>query len=421
MFNKKLSLLALSVMALAACGGGGSSSASSQAVADNSDLKLWCPAGDTDMMNKIIAAYKEANPSYTGTIEIDANKGEGEIATELTKDLSAAADVFCIADDNIRTSVRAYALVPLTEAEKAAEETANGKSAVEAGSVSGTMYGYAYRADNSYPLFYDGGFFAADDVKTLEGLLAKAKASSKKVYIPWDNAWYAPSFLWSTGGTLSLDDAGKQLCDFNTKSVKAAEAVMALYQQYGGETMIWADTAAEIEAGFKDGSVVAAVLWNDYDTIKSGMPAERQGDLKITKLPTLKVENADKQLGAFVGYKYTAVKAGLAEGKKARAQDFAKFVANKDNQKKRALELGYGPSNLELAADSEIKALPFVAAVAEQVATGMTFAQGTSVNGDFWTPMASFTSLIKNSKDGSWGTYDSAKDALDAMVEAFQG
>ena len=51
----------------------------------------------------------------------------------------------------------------------------------------------------------------------------------------------------------------------------------------------------------------------------------------------------------------------------------------------------------------------------------MTFAQGTSVNGDFWTPMASFTSLIKNSKDGSWGTYDSAKDALDAMVEAFQG
>ncbi|MCR5348321.1 MAG: extracellular solute-binding protein [Bacilli bacterium] len=429
MINNKFKLLTLSValLGLASCSSGGGTVVTDvdYGTPSNDNITVWCPNGDNDVMKTVIAGYKAANPTYTGDITIAANYGEGEITANLTKDVAAAADVMCIADDNIRACVKAGALARLTNADKTEQVTENGQVAVDAGSQGGYMYGYAYRADNSYPLFYDSTFFSADDVLSLDTMLAKAKASNKKVYFDLGGGWYAPSFFWANGCKLWLGDDGSQQSDFNSEAgVKAAEAMMTMYQTYGGSTFIWSSDPAEIEAGFASGEIGAAILWNDYTSICGAMTTAGKDakNLKLTKLPTMKINGVDKQLGAFIGYKYVSVKyieADTKSGKTARAMDFAKYVANVDNQKTRATELGYGPSNKALAAHPDIQALPFIAAVAAQASTGVTAAQGLVVNGDFWTPMADFTSIIKNSVDGSWGDYTGAKEALDALVEAF--
>ena len=178
------------------------------------------------MMATIIKDFKAANPKATGEIKVSANFGEGEVATNLTKDVTAAADVMCIADDNIRASVKARALTALTADDKAAITKTDGATAVGVGSISDTLYGYPYRADNSYVLMYNKTLFTADQVGSLDTLLAAAKDKKTSVYFDLANGWYGASYLWANGCTQTVDTDGKFQCTFDSDAGVAAATAM---------------------------------------------------------------------------------------------------------------------------------------------------------------------------------------------------
>lgn len=417
MINKKsiaLGMIALATLGLAACGGNTTSSATE--VVSTANLNIWCPTSDNAMMATIIKDFKAANPKATGEIKVSANFGEGDVATNLTKDVTAAADVMCIADDNIRAAVKARALTGLTADDKTAITASDGATAVSVGSISDTLYGYPYRADNSYVLMYNKTLFTADQVGSLDTLLAAAKDKKTSVYFDLANGWYGASYLWANGCTQNVDTDGKFQCTFDSDAgVAAATAMQTLYKTYGGSQLVFSSDTGLIDAGFKDKSVGACILWNHVADLQTAIGADNLG---VVKLPTMKIGGADKQLGAFVGYKFMAIKKNPSDAALAKA--FAAFASSKTYQKARALDktLGYGPSNQELSSDAEIQALPFLSALSAQVKTGVVVAQGPSTVDNFWTPMASFNTIIKeNAAAGTWGDYADAKAALTAMVE----
>lgn len=405
MFNKKASLFVLSLVAmgLASCGGG-----------DSADLTYWCPNGDNAVMAKLVENFKASNAEYAKlNIKLKANYGEGDTYAVLHKDLDAAADVILMADNNIRSGVLAEELAEIKD--DAFKRTVSA-GAVAATSIGGKMYGYAYRADNSPMPIYDSSVLTAEDVKSFETILQKSKAAGKKVYFDFGNGWYNATLLWTGGGSFTINGEGKLATNVGgTGSARAGvakglEAYKALFNSYK-DTFVSSSDSGLIEAGFKDGSISYAFLWNDMAAIKAN-----NANAAVATWPTINVEGTAKNMDCFASYKAVVCKDNPKNAKRQElAIAFAAFIANKDSQKIRMDDLQYGPSNLELLASEDVKKLPFVEKIGEMEKAGRTHSQALSTTDDFWTPMQNLGGLITNGKE-TWGDYANAGKALDALV-----
>ena len=413
MFNKKkLALVAggvLTLGALAACG--------PSAGATNT-ITIWCPPTDKETVEAIIADFKEANPDYADwTIEVSKTVGEGETQALLTADKTNSADVICMADDNIRTAVQGETLLALTDEEKAAIVASDGQEAVDACSIDGTLYGYPYRGDNSYMLFYDTTVVSADQAKSVEGILAACKAAGKTFNFNLTEGWYSTSPFIGHGLSIGVktEEDGKIYMNtdfYSTKGAQIAQQVMDLRNEYGS-TWVFDVSNSTVEKGFAEGTMGATILWNDYNTFIAS-----NKNIAVSELPTLTVGTTAAQLTPFLGYKAVVINNYVeSRGDEcvAAARAFAKFMTNEDNQKTYQTELGYGMTNLNVMEEADLSNNPFLNAINAQLPNVVP--QGVNVTNDFWDPMQTFWANVAT---GNWGDYgtglDGAKGALRALV-----
>ncbi len=413
MFNKKkLALVAggvLTLGALAACG--------PSAGATNT-ITIWCPPTDKETVEAIIADFKEANPDYADwTIEVSQTVGEGDTQKLLTADKTNSADVICMADDNIRTAVQGETLLALTDEEKTAIVASDGQEAVDACSIDGTLYGYPYRGDNSYMLFYDTTVVSADQAKSVEGILAACKAAGKTFNYDITTGWYSISPLVGHGLKMGVKtgEDGKIYMDtdfYSTKGAQIAQQVMDLRNEYGA-TWVFDVSNSKVENGFAEGTMGATILWNDYNTFIAS-----NKNIAVAELPTLTVGTTAAQLTPFLGYKAVVINnyvESRGDEYVAAARAFAKFMTNEDNQKTYQSELGYGMTNLNVMKEADLSDNPFMNAINAQLPNVVP--QGVNVTNDFWSPMETFWTNVET---GNWGDYgtglDGAKGALRALV-----
>lgn len=379
------------------------------------DLTLWVPTTDTDFItNTVIEGYKTSHPEFKGKITIKANLGEGDVRTELAKDLDTAADIMCIADDNIRSAANSKLLASLTDSEESAIKTTDGENAVTAGSLDGTLYGYPYRGDNGYILFYNKAVFTnPETVESMDDLLSAAKEKGVKVYWDMANGWYSPAPFWANGVDFHLDGDGNIVSTFDSdEAVKAGMALMKQYKNYGGTTLVYSSDNGQIESGFKDGTVGACILWNDFN----GLKAQVGDNLGYTVLPSMTIDGEEKALHTFNGYKFMSVKAGLSSAKTELAKSFCEYATSADVQLERARQLGHGPSNLSVASNAYVKDLAFVGQIAEMMAAGHTHAQAPNVNDNFWTPMGSIGATIsQGAATDTWGSFGTGEAGAKAF------
>lgn len=415
--NKKvlvLGLCAFASMALASCGGGSQTA--------SADLSIWCPSTDNDVTATIIEKFKAANASYASkTIKVIANAGEGDVYGMMSKDIEASADVVCMADDNIRSAVDGELVVALDAATKTALTTTEGAANVASASIDGTCYGYPYRADNSYMLFYDSTIVSDEQAKTIEGVLAACKTGSAKFAFSIANSWYGASPLWAAGGNETVNSDGIIESNFATASVAAGGQAWAdLYAANHDTVWVSTDSKDTILAGFTAGATTkygAAVLWNAYNDFHAA-----NANIKVTKLPTLSIGGTAKQMKAFVGTKEVVLsnKTSMTGDKLALAKAFAAYYTNSDSQKAR-IALGYGPSNLTLGSSADVAALPFIQAIGQQAAANATVSQAGQTTGKYWTPVENFGKLIVSNAP-NWGDYGDGVDgclgALQALVKS---
>jgi hypothetical protein len=427
MINKKLSLafLAVAALGLTACGGEPGSSPAGTSV-DSSEaptgpeLTLWCTTLDDAFTKQMVTDFKAANPDYANyNIHVTANVAENEAQGKLHKDTTAAADVICMVDDNIRGAVAAKDLLALDDTTKTAIVASDGQEAVDAGSIGGTLYGYPYRADNAPLLIYNSKIFAAGDVVSFEKLFAAAQAAKTTVALDIGNGWYNPFMFWAGGGDFKIDADENIAANFANVDgcVTSATALFNLYGTYQDSWNITSDEGI-IQAGFADGSIGAAFLWNNVAAIRAGMTDETVGtasDIKVTGWPTLSVGGKDVANTFFKGYKHYVIKSAIATDLIPAAKAFCAFATSEAEQDKRAADttLAYGPSNLKSKAKDTAKNLEWGSVIMAADAAGHTRSQALTTNSSFWDPMAAFGTLIKNQ---SWGEFGTCKRAIQNIV-----
>ncbi|MBP3398636.1 MAG: extracellular solute-binding protein [Erysipelotrichaceae bacterium] len=395
-----LLLAAAMVLGLAACGNTNDAPADDNAGEEKTvvTLKVWASQDDQDMTKGMIDEFIAANPDKEWDITL-AVVGEPDAKTKYLEDPAAAADVFAFANDQLRDLVAAGALYKVT---RNAEDVIarNGEGAVGAATLDGQLYAYPMTADNGYFMYYDSSVFTAEDVQTLDGMLAAAEAAGKKVFMDVSNGWYIASFFLGNGGTLAIDANGNQTCDFNNANgLATAEAIKAFTAH---PAFITGDDTV-LTAGIQDGTIAAGVsgTWN-ADAISTSLGE----NYAATKLPTFTVAGAQVQMSSFGGYKQIGVNSQTKFP--VEAMDLADWLTNEANQVKRFETRALGPSNVNAAASEAVKSNVALAALSLQSQFAVS---QNDVLGAYWTPSEAFGTTME-AKDYS----TDLQTLLDTMV-----
>ena len=360
-------------------------------------LKLWGSQDDQAMLQTMIDSFKAeyTDKNYEITLGV---VGEGEAKTKFLEDPAAAADVFQFANDQIMDLVNAGALYEVTR-NKAEIIAANLPNSIDASTVNGKLYAYPSTADNGYFMYYDKSVLSADDVKSLDTMLAKADAAGKKIFMDVSNGWYIASFFLGAGGKLGVVD-GKQTCDFNNANgVKAGEAIKAFTAHPafipGDDAVLTGGIGTTIAAGVS-GS------WN-AEAISTKLGA----NYAAAKLPTFNMGGTQAQMSSFAGFKLVGVNSQTEAP--VDAMMLAEWLTNEANQVIRFETRQMGPSNIKASENAAVKANVALAALAAQ--NVFAFSQ-KDVLGKYWSPAEAFGTAME-AKDYS----KSIQEMLDSMVE----
>jgi len=362
-------------------------------------LRVWASQDDQDLTKDLINKFIAANPQYSVSIELGV-VGEPDAFARFSEDPAAAADVFFFPDDQLRNFVRAGGLYEIS---RNVDDiiARNGDGSIRAASLNGTLYAYPATADNGYFLYYDKSVLSAEDVKSLDRILEVSEAAGKGFQFDIGNGWYIAAFFLGAGGTLSVTDDGKQICDFNNANgLGAAKAIQALTAHpaflNGNDDVLRNGLGGSVAAGVSGTWVaddVAAALGSNY---------------AATKLPTFTKDGQQVQMSSFGGYKLVGVNAMIDDIEKlVIAMDFADFLTNEESQITRFEERAMGPSNTSASANPAIMENVALAALAAQSAYAAT--QG-DVLGEYWVPAGAFGTAMAN------GDTTPLQQLLDTMV-----
>lgn len=370
-------------------------------------LTVWGAQEDQDILLSMCESFAKAHPDkhYAFTMGVVS---EADAAGEVLKDVSAAADVFAFASDQIGSLVSAGALYRITrnreEIESACTETA-----VKAATVDGELYGYPAASD-TYFLYYDKSKLSEEDVKSLDTIMAKDIPDTKTNFaINLDDGWYQAGFFLGTGCNLFGEDGTDPTqCDFNSEQgLLAGEYILNLAKnaRFGAD---YDDSM--VKSGFANGTLAAAVsgTWNSKE-IESSLK-ENYGTAKLPEFTLSDGETA--QMGSFANFKLIGVNSETDAPLDAML--LAEWLTNYDNQKLRLEKRSFAPANKQLAEDSgALSAIPAVMALTEQLEYA-TLQPSIPQMGSFWKPAEAFGQDVISGAV----TSDNLQEKLDRLVQS---
>ena len=369
-------------------------------------IKVWVADNIVSFTEEQIAAFKEANPDYAGYDYVVEAVGEGDAAGNMITDVSAGADVFGFAQDQLARLVTAGALIDVAPENAEIVTAENDAGAVAAATVGDVLYAYPITSDNGYFLYYDKS--VVTDPSTLEGIIADCEAAGKNFYMEINSGWYQTAFFFATGAELTYETNDEGLISACNASYASPEGLVAL------KKMIELKESPSFQNGssIDNATNVAAIVDGTWD---AGTAQSLFGDnYACAKLPTF--EGADGntyQMSGFGGFKLLGVKPQEDEEKLAACDALALYLSSEEVQLARFEAVEWGPSNLNAQASDAVQTNEALAALGEQLA--FTIPQG-QYPGDYW---GLATSLGDSIISGEL-TSGSSDDELMAALESFQ-
>ena len=406
-----LVLAVIMVMSMAACatsGNEGTTPAGSKPTPEKPQeviLKVWGPsedqATDTSWLQTRLAAFEKAHPEYKITWELGVCP-EGEAKTMVTTDVSAAADVFMYANDQLGALIDAEALAELGGSYLEGIKKNYSQTLIDTVTYTdGGVYGFPY-TNNTWFLYYDKSVYTEEDVKSMETLLEKGK-----VAFPITNSWYLWSFYSAAGGTLfgpnGIDAAaGIDLGD------KATDVTKYLVNLCANANFV-NDADSRGLNGLADKSI-NAIFSGSWD---AGKVKEALGDnMGAAQLPTITINGEKMQMKAFAGSKAVGVNRQSKNMKVALM--VAEFLSSPESQLAKYDMRGVIPCAAALLENATIKA-DVVASAEANTMNKTACGQPTIAAMDkYWAPAGNMGTAIYNKEV----TLDNAQEQTELFESA---
>ena len=368
-------------------------------------LKVWAPQEDQVDANswliQIQAQFEAAHPEYAITWD-NGVCPEGDAATMVTADPSAAADVYMYANDQLGTLLQAGALAKLGGAYL--EQVQNDVSATYLNTVTatdGSVYGFPV-APNTWFMYYNKALVGDADLTSLESVLEKGIVAFEV-----KNSWYLPAFFFAAGGTLFGETGADAAAGVNFGGeigINATNAVLDLLENPNFKV----DGDGYGNAGLKDGTV-AAYFSGSWDY--AGLFEALGENLGAVPAPTVMINGEAKQLKAYAGSKAVGVNPN-AKNMKA-AMQFAAFLASADSQLLRFQLRNITPAVTVLAENADVAASIVAAAESATMAYASVAQPTIAEMNPVWGPVGTYGT---NLADGTV-----TRENVAEMVELLNG
>ncbi len=390
------------------------------------ELTVWGSAAQQETLKEMVAKFEEANSDTKYNIKVGI--GEEDMAySNVSKDPSAAADVYAYSNDQLIPLLRVGALARIggdkldyIKANNTSEAVASG--AIGYGEGEDKVYGYPYASDNGYFMFYNKSVVSEEQAAKLETIIDACSAKGKKIGWALDVPWYTAGWFFAFGGEYNVEydydnnyTESKVEINFNENcGILASKAMAKLVDKEKG---VFAGAGTDnntIITGFTTGQMAVAVsgTWNAKKL------QEILGDnYGVCKLPTVNVDGTDTQLKSFKGYKLFGVNphsANLGE-----AHKLAAFLSSEDMQKVRFEKHLIGPTNTTVANLDSIKNDATFAVLNEQNEYAV---EQTSVPSNFWEPLKSYglnimDGLVAENPGSGQISYQSQLDKMVLLIK----
>ncbi len=264
-------------------------------------LKVWGPSEDQANENSFLQTackqFAEANKDKWNITFKFGVCSEGDAGTTVTQDPTAAADVYMFANDQLGTLIQANAIAKLGGAALDQVKANNSETMVKSVSdAEGNVYGIPFTG-NTWFMYYDSSKLTADDVKSLDAMMAKGT-----VAFPITNTWYLPAFYFANGGTMFGDGTdGSKGINFGGENGAAVTTYIA--NAIASGKLIDDASGAGLD-GFRKGEVVALFS----GTWDAAAVAEALGEnYAAAPLPSITINGEQKQMKSFSGSKALGV------------------------------------------------------------------------------------------------------------------
>ena len=324
--------------------------------------------------------------------------------------------MFSFPSDQINKLIQAGALARVGGEALTTMQANNSAESVDACTVTiggeQQVYAYPNTGDNTYFLYYDSSKLSADDVKSLDTLLAKAGEQGKLVAFKlYDDGWYLSSFFFAEDDlkyTVTYnDDLTETAIEINYDSATGLDVMKALRGYFASGALSPNVDDSKILAGIQSGSIVAAVsgTW-----LRTQIQSFWGDNMAAAVLPTATIGGKQVQLNGYFGYKLMGVN-GYSQNK-AEAHRLAQWLTNEENQLKRFQTRALGPTNKNVMAAAEVQSDPVLSVV---LAEAEYFRTQKGVPSTYWTPMASLTKQFVESDDPASVTDATLQELLDSL------
>ena len=372
-------------------------------------LKVWAPQEDQVDANswliQVQAQFEAAHPEYVITWD-NGVCPEGDAATMVTADPSAAADVYMFANDQLGTLIQAGALAKLGGSyleQVQADVSATYVNTVTA--TDGGVYGFPV-APNTWFMYYNKALVGDADLTSLESVLEKGI-----VAFELKNSWYLPAFFFAAGGTLFGEtgaDAAAGVKFGGEAGYAAVNAVLDLLENPNFKV----DGDGYGNAGLKDGSV-AAYFSGSWDY--AGLYEALGENLGAVAAPTVMINGEAKQLKAYAGSKAVGVNPN-AKNMKA-AMQFAAFLASADSQLLRFQLRNITPAVTALSENADVAASIVAVAESNTMAFASVAQPTIAEMNPVWGPVGTFGT---NLADGTV-TRENVQEMVDLLDGQLNG
>lgn len=382
-----LTAAAAMLLPLAACGSSNDSAAKSNGSTEAVTLSVWAPQEDqakgNNWLDKTEKAFEKAHPEYKITWKNDV-VSEADAADTVEKDPSAAADVYMFANDQLGRLVDAGAIGEVGTNELKQVKEQNTQSLIDSVSNGGKIYGVPYTT-NTWFMYYDKSAFSADDIKSLDSMLAKAK-----VAFPMTNGWYLQALLTKSADLTFFGDGTDASKGITVDKDKLTAATKYLVSVANNPNFVLDNEnsgLSDLQAGN-----VKAYFSGSWDA--ANVKKALGGNYGAAPLPTYTVDGKSYQMQAFAGSKAAAYNPN-AKNQKAAAQ-FAAYLGSSESQKTHYDMREVIPSDKTLTSSDEFKSNELVNAQST-VADKQSLIQPTiSAMNSWWDSAQAYGESITN-------------------------
>lgn len=372
-------------------------------------LKVWAPENQvqTGTIDSMCESFNEAHPEWNITFTVET-QGEDTAKDAILNDVTAAADVYFFANDQLPALADAGAIAKLGGTTEEMVKSTMADAVVSTVTYNDAIYAIPF-THNTFFMFYDKTLLTEDDIKSLDTIMAKETADGVYNFM-FDSAggWKLAAWFYGAGCTIYGEDGTDAAagCDWNSETGLAVTNY--LIDLINNPKCAFADTAPAIDelagehklGAWFDGS------WN-YDLYKGVLG----DDLGVAVIPTYNLNGTETQLKGFYGSKCIGVNPQSANPDVAVA--FAAYLGSEEMQLQRYQETAQVPTNSALAETDEIKADEVASVIiAEADVASVAQPVSTIFANNFWTNVSGFATEIST---GDFN-HDNAQEKLDTFV-----